>query len=161
MGKAWRDNAVASSPDFEVVAVVDIAEQVLNEAGEQLGVARERRFSDLKRALKRVEADAVLSLFLLLPTWASVRGLFLGLSVASVVMLIYGMIASGSRTAFMAMGLATLLWTGRRALRKTGASRLPRALRAAWPCQPCPTRRAEARPLPPLPRRWWVRRRCR
>ena len=61
MGKAWRENAITSSPDFEVVAVVDIAEQVLHEAGEQLGVPAERRFRDLKRALKKVEADAVLT----------------------------------------------------------------------------------------------------
>jgi hypothetical protein len=72
-------------------------------------------------------ADAVLSLFLLLPLWASVGGIFLGLTTATVVMLLYGMFASGSRTAFMAIGLATLLWTGRRALAGTAATRVRRA----------------------------------
>ena len=61
MGKAWRDNATAASPDFDVVAVVDIAERELSAGGEQLGVPPERRFQDLEQAIGSVEADAVLT----------------------------------------------------------------------------------------------------
>ncbi|MEO6437487.1 MAG: Gfo/Idh/MocA family oxidoreductase [Tepidisphaeraceae bacterium] len=61
MGKAWRDNATSNSPDFEIVAVVDPAEQVLDEAGEQLGVPPERRFKDLRDALNVASADGVLT----------------------------------------------------------------------------------------------------
>ena len=61
MGKAWRDNATAASDDFEVVAVVDVAEKPLHEGGEHLKVPPERRFSDLADALRKVEADAVLT----------------------------------------------------------------------------------------------------
>jgi predicted dehydrogenase len=61
MGKAWRDNATTSSPDFDVVAIVDPNEMVLHEAGEQLNVPREARFVDLKPALRKMQADAVLT----------------------------------------------------------------------------------------------------
>jgi len=61
MGKAWRENATTSSPDFDVVAVVDINQTVLGEAGEQLKIPSERRYSDLKITLKKVQADAVLT----------------------------------------------------------------------------------------------------
>src|SRR5690349_2258424 len=61
MGKAWRDNATASTEDFEVVAIVDVNESILGEAGEQLKVPAERRFNDLTKALAKVEADAVLT----------------------------------------------------------------------------------------------------
>ena len=61
MGKAWRANATTNSPDFDVVAVVDINPIVLNEAGEELKIPPERRFNDLRMALRHVEADAVLT----------------------------------------------------------------------------------------------------
>ena len=66
MGRAWRDNATSPSssspsPDFEVVAVVDINEHALREGGEQLRVPTERRFSELSAAIVKVEADAVLT----------------------------------------------------------------------------------------------------
>ena len=61
MGKAWRDNATAGSDDFEVVAIVDINEAILAEAGTHLQVPAERRFGDLSEALKKVQADAVLT----------------------------------------------------------------------------------------------------
>jgi predicted dehydrogenase len=61
MGKAWRDNATSASPDFDVVAVVDVNEQALREGGDHLGVPAERRFGDLKAALANVEADAILT----------------------------------------------------------------------------------------------------
>src|SRR5438309_1914940 len=61
MGKAWRENATEKSPDFELAAIVDILDGPLNEAGEALNVPAERRFTTLESALKRVEADAVLT----------------------------------------------------------------------------------------------------
>ena len=61
MGKAWRDNATKDSPDFDIVAIVDIKPDILNEAGEQLNVPPQRRFDDLRKALRKVEADAVLT----------------------------------------------------------------------------------------------------
>jgi predicted dehydrogenase len=61
MGKAWRANATRSSPDFEVVAVVDPNHVVLDEAGEELNVPPERRFADLRDAVARIEADAVVT----------------------------------------------------------------------------------------------------
>src|SRR3954452_5813379 len=61
VGQEWRDNATAASPDFEVVAVVDIAEKELAAGGEQLGVPPERRFNDLEQAIKNVQADGVLT----------------------------------------------------------------------------------------------------
>src|SRR5688572_23117341 len=63
MGKAWRDNATSASPDFHVVAVVDVSEHALRDGGEHLNVPTERRFRDLHDALadERVKADAVLT----------------------------------------------------------------------------------------------------
>jgi predicted dehydrogenase len=61
MGRAWRDNATAASPDFEVVAVVDVNDKALQEGGEHLGVPPGRRFADLRDALAKVRADAVLT----------------------------------------------------------------------------------------------------
>src|SRR4051812_36373415 len=61
MGKAWRDNATVASEDFEVVAIVDIKPETLNEAGEHLQVPTEDRFSSLKAAIGKVQADAVLT----------------------------------------------------------------------------------------------------
>src|SRR4051794_20289424 len=61
MGKAWRDNATSASEDFDVVAIVDINPVVLEEAGEQLNVPADHRFSDLRPALDSTEADAVLT----------------------------------------------------------------------------------------------------
>ena len=61
MGKAWRDNATAATEDFEIVAVVDVKQPILDEAGEHLKVPAERRFDSLEAALAKVEADAVLT----------------------------------------------------------------------------------------------------
>jgi predicted dehydrogenase len=61
MGKAWRENATASSPDFEVVAIVDINPKALDEAGEHLRISAACRFADLNAALDQVKADAVLT----------------------------------------------------------------------------------------------------
>src|SRR3954470_15906032 len=61
MGKAWWNGATNDSPDFDLVAIVDIVDAPLNEAGEALNIPPKRRFKDLKRALKKVHADAILT----------------------------------------------------------------------------------------------------
>ena len=66
MGRAWRENATAptsptASPDFEVVAAVDVSEQALRDGGEHLHLPPERQFRELADALAAVDADAVLT----------------------------------------------------------------------------------------------------
>ena len=61
MGKTWWSGPVRSTPDFDLVAIVDVAEQPLHEAGDALSVAPARRFTSLEAALDVVEADAVLT----------------------------------------------------------------------------------------------------
>lgn len=61
MGKTWWKGAVHGSPDFEVAALVDIADEPLREAGEALGVPEKRRYKDLGKAMAEVEADALLT----------------------------------------------------------------------------------------------------
>lgn len=58
MGRAWVNRAVEGSPDFEVAAIVDIADDVLREVGEQLKVPETRRFKDLKTALDTLGPNA-------------------------------------------------------------------------------------------------------
>lgn len=59
MGRAWVNRAVEGSPDFEVAAIVDIADEVLREVGEQLKVPEGLRFKDLKAALDALGPGAV------------------------------------------------------------------------------------------------------
>lgn len=61
MGRAWWKTPIPQSPDFELVAIVDIADAPLEEAGEALSIPRERRFKDLEDAIEQVPADAVLT----------------------------------------------------------------------------------------------------
>lgn len=61
MGKAWWKGPVRDSPDFELVALVDILDAPLHEAGDALALPRQRRFNSLEAALHHVRADAVLS----------------------------------------------------------------------------------------------------
>src|SRR5258708_110104 len=63
MGKAWRTNATGpgKSDDFELVAIVDVSDAALAEAGDETNVPRDRRFTSLESALDAVEADAVLT----------------------------------------------------------------------------------------------------
>lgn len=61
MGRTWWKNAVAHSPDFEVAALVDIADEPLREAGDALGVPEFRRYKDLATALGETRADALLT----------------------------------------------------------------------------------------------------
>jgi predicted dehydrogenase len=60
MGKAWV-GALKGRTDVQVVAIVDILDEPLAEAGEALGVPAQNRFKDLARAIAAVQADAVLT----------------------------------------------------------------------------------------------------
>ena len=61
MGKAWWNGVTNASPDFDLVAIVDVADAPLNDAGDAIGVAPDRRFKSLAAALDAVEADAILT----------------------------------------------------------------------------------------------------
>src|SRR5688572_3041966 len=61
MGKAWWNGVTDNSPDFDLVAMVDVVEPVLNEACDQLGLPNARRFTSLSSALESMQADAVLT----------------------------------------------------------------------------------------------------
>jgi predicted dehydrogenase len=63
MGKAWRTNATGpgKSDDFDLVAMVDVSDAALAEAGAESNVPGDRRFTSLEAALDAVEADAVLT----------------------------------------------------------------------------------------------------
>ncbi|HEY0008824.1 MAG TPA: Gfo/Idh/MocA family oxidoreductase [Tepidisphaeraceae bacterium] len=61
MGKAWWSGAIKDHPNVEVVALVDINDAPLRDAGEALGVPAERRYKDLAQAVDAVKADAVLT----------------------------------------------------------------------------------------------------
>jgi predicted dehydrogenase len=61
MGKTWWSGPVRSSPDFELVAIVDVADRPMHEAGDALSIPRDRRFASLEAALSSVDADAVLT----------------------------------------------------------------------------------------------------
>jgi predicted dehydrogenase len=63
MGKAWWTGATGpgKSDDFDLVAIVDVSDAALAEAGEAMNIPRERRFPSLEKALDAVEADAVLT----------------------------------------------------------------------------------------------------
>ncbi len=61
MGRAWWKSVVRNSPDFELVAIVDVADGPLDEAGEELGILADHRFRSLEEAVGTVPADAVLT----------------------------------------------------------------------------------------------------
>ena len=58
-GAGWAKQRVPESPDFELVAIVDVSPKALAEAGDAVGIPAERRFGSLAEALDRVTADAV------------------------------------------------------------------------------------------------------
>lgn len=60
-GRGWFFNTTSQSDDFELVALVDPNGEALNKAGDHINLPADRRFADLADAVKRVEADAVLS----------------------------------------------------------------------------------------------------
>lgn len=61
MGKSWWNGVTDNSPDFELVAMVDVVEPVLHEASDTLGLPSARRFTSLSAALDSIPADAVLT----------------------------------------------------------------------------------------------------
>jgi predicted dehydrogenase len=61
MGRAWWKSVVRNSPDFELVAIVDVVDAPLNEAGDELNIAPDRRFKSLEAAQGKLDADAVLT----------------------------------------------------------------------------------------------------
>jgi predicted dehydrogenase len=60
-GRNWWENVVSKSPDFELVALVDIADAPLREAAVKLNLPADRLFTSLEAALDRVPTDAVLT----------------------------------------------------------------------------------------------------
>jgi len=60
-GKSWLTDITMRSPDFEVVAVVDIMEENLTAGGEAMCVPPERRYRTLEEAVNQVTADAILT----------------------------------------------------------------------------------------------------
>jgi len=60
-GRVWIDNHSTRSEDFELVAIVDVSDKALEQAGDKAGIPRHRRFATLEAALDAVAADAVLT----------------------------------------------------------------------------------------------------
>lgn len=60
-GSHWLEAASSRSPDFDLVALVDISQDSLRAAGEKYGIPSDRHFASLEEALEKVEADAVLT----------------------------------------------------------------------------------------------------
>ena len=60
-GDHWLQGHSSQSPDFDLVALVDLSPEILRAAGEKYGIPPERRFQSLEAALNVVEADAVLT----------------------------------------------------------------------------------------------------
>src|SRR3954467_1948430 len=61
MGKTWWNGPVSASPDFELAALVDVAEKPLHEAADAISMPRDRCFRSLEQALSAVDADALLT----------------------------------------------------------------------------------------------------
>ena len=61
MGRTWWTHATNGSPDFDLVAIVDVADAALAEAGDALGISAKRRFRSLEAALDAIQADGILS----------------------------------------------------------------------------------------------------
>lgn len=60
-GLGWVRDTSSQSPDFDLVAIVDVVLENLTQAGEAASVPEERRFASLEAALEATEADAVLT----------------------------------------------------------------------------------------------------
>src|SRR3982750_4431723 len=61
MGKAWWSTATNASPDFDLLAIVDVSDAAVSQAGATLNVPADRRFKSLESAIDAVQADAVLT----------------------------------------------------------------------------------------------------
>ncbi|MDF2439618.1 MAG: hypothetical protein JWN98_602 [Abditibacteriota bacterium] len=60
-GFGWVRDTSSQSPDFDLVAIVDVVPDNLTKAGEAADIPEERRFHSLEAALAAVDADAVLT----------------------------------------------------------------------------------------------------
>lgn len=60
-GGSWIRDISTKSPDFDLAAIVDVVQEKLDAAGEAAGVPKDKRFASLEKALKEVQADAVLT----------------------------------------------------------------------------------------------------
>jgi len=60
-GKVWLNEQTSRSPDFELVAIVDISPAELEDAGKIASLPTERQFTSLETALQQVKADAILT----------------------------------------------------------------------------------------------------
>src|ERR1700722_33194 len=60
-GAAWIKDVSSQSPDFDLVALVDVSEKALTAAGDIAKVPADKRFTSLEAALEKVSADAVLT----------------------------------------------------------------------------------------------------
>jgi len=60
-GAGWLANHTTKSPDFELVAIVDVKAEALAKARQTSNLAEDRCFSTLEEAVRRVQADAVLT----------------------------------------------------------------------------------------------------
>ncbi|QTH44187.1 Gfo/Idh/MocA family oxidoreductase [Cohnella sp. LGH] len=58
-GGGWT-SVLKESPYTELVALVDLNEQTLHRVGDEVGLPKERRFTNFQEAMKHVEADAAL-----------------------------------------------------------------------------------------------------
>lgn len=58
-GEGWVTNRSSKSPDFDLVAIVDLSDSALKKAGDLVNIPPERRFKTLEEALEKVPADAV------------------------------------------------------------------------------------------------------
>jgi predicted dehydrogenase len=60
-GRHWVTDVSSKSEDFELVAIVDISEKALHEAGDAIGLPAERRFTNLESAIDAIDPRAVLT----------------------------------------------------------------------------------------------------
>src|SRR5438874_4369141 len=60
-GRHWVSNISSKSEDFELVAIVDISEKALQDAGDAVGLPNDRRFATLQSAIEASDAQAVLT----------------------------------------------------------------------------------------------------
>lgn len=59
-GRDWIGTATTQSPEFELVALVDISRESLAQARQETGLGEECCFDSLETAMEKVQADAVL-----------------------------------------------------------------------------------------------------
>jgi predicted dehydrogenase len=60
-GSLWIKEHTSKSPDFDLVAIVDVSDKELHGSGDAVNFPKEKRFKSLEEALDKFEADAVLT----------------------------------------------------------------------------------------------------